>query len=295
MLTLFTVPKAFRGHIRVIQRNAIRSWTKISPPCEILLLGDEDGTAELATELQVRHVPSIERNEQGTPTINSIFAEAQAAAKHPHLCYVNADIIFMGEFLPAIRKVWEEFGDAIMVGRRWDVDVREDFDFSGEWEQRLRARVKRTGRRQAPSAIDYLVFKNGQFREIPPFAVGRANWDNWMLYAAASQHAPIVDLSKCVKAVHQSHDYSHHQDGVGVWTGQEAQRNMELAGGRMNLYTILDANYRLTKQGIIRRPIHSYHLYRLFTYYCEKSPFLHPAISLVRWLRNAWLFRGRFA
>ena len=56
MLTIFTIPKCFRGHISVIQRNAIRSWRMLRPECEIILFGDEEGMKEVAEEFGVRHI-----------------------------------------------------------------------------------------------------------------------------------------------------------------------------------------------------------------------------------------------
>ena len=53
MLTLFTIPKAFVGHIGDIQRNAIKSWTLLRPKCEVILLADDSGTSEVAEELGV--------------------------------------------------------------------------------------------------------------------------------------------------------------------------------------------------------------------------------------------------
>jgi hypothetical protein len=50
MLTIFTIPKPFRGHIEVIQRNAIESWLRLRPQCEIILCGDDPGVAEAASE-----------------------------------------------------------------------------------------------------------------------------------------------------------------------------------------------------------------------------------------------------
>ena len=41
MITFFATPKPFRGHIRVIQRNAIQSWQRLHSDAEILLLGPE--------------------------------------------------------------------------------------------------------------------------------------------------------------------------------------------------------------------------------------------------------------
>jgi len=37
-LTIFAIPKAFRGHIGVIQRNAIETWTRMRPAPQVLLL-----------------------------------------------------------------------------------------------------------------------------------------------------------------------------------------------------------------------------------------------------------------
>ena len=45
MLTFFSTPKPFVGHIDVIQRNALRSWRQIHPDIEILLFGDDAGAA----------------------------------------------------------------------------------------------------------------------------------------------------------------------------------------------------------------------------------------------------------
>src|SRR5712691_10486867 len=66
MLTIFATPKPFRGHIAVIQRNAIRSWTLLRPACEIILMGNDGGTADIAAEFGVRYVPDVARNTLGT-------------------------------------------------------------------------------------------------------------------------------------------------------------------------------------------------------------------------------------
>lgn len=49
-LTIFAVPKPFRGQIGIIQRNAIQSWTKLKLRPEIILLGNDEGTQEIARE-----------------------------------------------------------------------------------------------------------------------------------------------------------------------------------------------------------------------------------------------------
>ena len=66
MLTIFSTPKLFRGHIGDIQRNALRSWLLLDPQAEVILFGDEEGTAEVCQELGLRHEPQVLRSEHGT-------------------------------------------------------------------------------------------------------------------------------------------------------------------------------------------------------------------------------------
>ena len=107
MLTLFSVPKAFEGLMDVIQRNAIKSWTLLEPSCEIILMGDDQGTSEAAADMGVRHIPDLNRNEFGTPLLDHAFQMAAAESKYPLLCFVNADIILMGDILEAVKRVQE--------------------------------------------------------------------------------------------------------------------------------------------------------------------------------------------
>jgi len=61
--------------------------------------------------------------------------------------------------------------------------------------------------------LDYFIFPCGLFRDIPPFAVGRPAWDNWLVYKARSLGLPVIDATKMVTAIHQNHAYSHHPMG----------------------------------------------------------------------------------
>ncbi|MEM2591489.1 MAG: hypothetical protein QXI60_02785 [Thermofilaceae archaeon] len=255
MLTIFACPKPFTDpHIAIIQRNAITSWTLLRPKPEIILFGDEEGVAEICRELGLRHVPEIARNEFGTPLLNDIFEKAQNLATHEILCYVNADIILMSDFMEAVKRVSQWQDRFLMVGQRWDVDIRELIDFSEScWEHRLREHVQRNGHQKPPSWVDYFVFKKGLFSNIPPFALGRTTFDNWLIWKARINRASVVDASLVVIAVHQNHDYSHVPGGEPqVWQGEEAKRNYQLAGGWTHCYIIADATHRLTPSGIRR-------------------------------------------
>lgn len=252
MLTLFTTPKPFRGHIGTIQRNAIRSWTFLEPRPEIIIFGNEEGAAEVAQAENVLHVPDIARNEFGTPLLNDLFQKAEMLSTFPVLCYVNADIVFLSDFTTALQRVGESFKTFLMVGQRWDVDIREPLNFSNkDWQASLRDLAKTTNRQKPPEWADYFAFTRGFGKGVLPFAVGRTCWDNWLIWHARAIGASVVDCSAVILAVHQNHDYSHHPKGEsGAWRGEEAMRNAKLSGGRKHHYTIRASTHEFTILGI---------------------------------------------
>jgi hypothetical protein len=82
MLTLFTTAKPFEGHSGIIQRNALKSWKLLHSDVEVILFGDDPGSAEIARELGFRHEPFVERNSFGTKRLDYIFDRAQELARH---------------------------------------------------------------------------------------------------------------------------------------------------------------------------------------------------------------------
>jgi len=254
MLTIFALPKPFRGHTGLIQTNAIQIWTQLRPSCKIILFGDEEGTAEVAAKFGIKYVPDVERNEYGTPLVNSLFSTAQNLAKHNFVCYVNADIILMSDFVKAIHQVQEQ--SSLIVGRRWDLDLKEPLDFSNpDWESQLHARLAKEGSLHGLGGIDYFLFPRGTYQDIPPFAIGRTAWDNWLIYQARALGLPVIDATKAVTIVHQNHDYGRFQtegnkSGQGERKGTEGMRNRELLGGECYAFSLLDATYCLTPTGL---------------------------------------------
>jgi hypothetical protein len=260
MITIFAMPKAFRGHIDVIQRNAFESWMRLSIKPEIILFGTDEGTAEAAREFGLRHVPEVARNAEGTPLVNDLFAQGQRYATNNLLCYVNADIILLNDFSAAVEKIAPFHSPLLMVGQRTDMDITQPVDFSNSaWESRLREQARASGALRPYTFIDYFAFSKGLYADLLPLALGRGGWDNWLIWRARSRKATVIDVSSAVLAVHQNHDYSHHPDGSkGVWTGTEARRNRELIGWWYHKHTIEDASHRLTPSGLKRSHRHAW-------------------------------------
>lgn len=284
-IALFALPKAFTGHIGVIQNNAIESWKRL-PSCKVTLVGDDPGVAEAAKRHNVDYAAHVERTSHGTPRVDSIFETVERMHPGPLRGYVNADILLTADILKADRRVRETFPNALVIGRRWDVDIKEPLDFSPGWEDRLRGRAHRDGQVHAHTGIDYYLFPSGTWPSVPPFAIGRATWDSWLIFDAIRRGVPVVDVSPSVVVVHQNHDYSHHPQGAeGIWKGEEAKTNLALAGGITRAYTILDSQYILTPRRVRKRRS-LYRAYRSLVSASEKHPSLRPILRLVRWVRG---------
>jgi hypothetical protein len=248
MLTLFTTAKPFVGHSGVIQRNALKSWTRLGADVEVILFGDEEGAAETAQELGLRHEPVAECNERGTKRVDYLFRRAQKIARHEVLCYCNCDILLMEDFRRAVERVAGAREKFLMVGRRWDVNVAAALDFARtDWQVRVRELAMKAARRRGPEWIDYFVFTRGLYGgEMPKLVLGRVHWDNWLVWKALNAGGAVVDASREVIAAHQNHDYGYHPWGKqGVWNDEEAGSNYRLAGGWRHLRTIADAREML--------------------------------------------------
>jgi hypothetical protein len=251
-LTIFSIPKPFRGHIALIQRNAIQSWKHIGGEVRIVLFGDDDGVADEAASAGVEHVGDVPRSELGTPLLNAVFDDVRSRRTSELACYVNADIILAPDLLAAASRL--HMARFLAVGRRWDVDVSESIDFrQTDARAELRELAHRNGKPHPPTGSDYFLYPGAIDWGFPPFAVGRPGWDNWLIFRARRLGIPVVDVSECVEVIHQNHEYGHvpsaRDDG---WEGPEADRNRDLAGGDQNLFDLRDASHQLTRRGLKR-------------------------------------------
>lgn len=233
MISFFSIPKPFVGQFTTIQMNALRSWRALSPDLDILLFGDAQGVETAAGSVGARHFSDVMTNEFKTPLLHDVFATAEDAARYDLLCFLNADIILMSDFLVA-RDVVSSCLDAyLMVGQRLSMTIDNplEIDVGRNWEASLRLKSGESGGLDRPSAIDYFVFHKGLFGCLPPFAVGRPPYDHWLVARALEVGVPVVDATDAVMAVHQRHDYSHVEGGqVEAYHGEEARRNQALAG-----------------------------------------------------------------
>ncbi|QDU70794.1 hypothetical protein [Mucisphaera calidilacus] len=245
-IAFFTTPKPFHGHAGVIQRNALRSWARLDPRPEIILLGDDAGTAEMAFELGAEHLLDIPRTDEGMPQLDGLFRLAEQHTSARYLNFINADVILTHHFWPAARAARRAHNRLLMVGRRYDVRIDDDLSFDDGWDDRLIERAHSENRLGGPQFIDYFLYRRGIWGRIPPFSVARYSWDNWMVFRARQQRVPVIDATAALPTVHQNHEpaeVNRRRQGVRLSPG--ARRNLELAGGKECLYTIWDSTHVL--------------------------------------------------
>ncbi len=244
------------------QRNAIKSWTLLRD-VDVILLGEEEGLAEAAHEFGVKHISSVERNANGTPLISSMFKLARENSNSEYLCIINADMILMPDFVEAAlessslllekRTASRSTPYFVVLSQRWDYDITSPIDFAEGWESGLRESVRKQNQLHRPAGSDFFLFPKSCYADIPNFIIGRAGWDNWMIYKARAEGWAVIDCTPSVMIVHQNHDYSHLPEGKPHYEHPDTNENIRLAGGQANIrYTILDATHQLVGDKLVR-------------------------------------------
>ncbi len=290
LITIFSAPKPFTNrHIATIQKNAIRSWLQLSE-VNVILFGDEPGLAEAAAELSVTHLREIPRSPSGAPLMNAMFRLARETSPTPLYAIVNADILLFDDFVEAAKNVSAQKEKFVLMGRRWDLEITTPLDFSAGWQESLRAKVKTQGTLHPPAGSDYFLFPAFCYTDLPAFIIGRAGWDNWMIYHARKNGFPAIDATADVMIIHQNHDYSHLPGGQPHYKHPETEINIRLAGGRpMTRFTLLDADHRLVNGQILPQKLNRARLWRKI----ETWPLL--TLNSTRLSNLLWRLKKRLA
>ncbi len=259
--TILFCPKAFINEYKQMQRNAIISWKNLEPCPEIIMLGEEEGCKEVAAEFGLKHIPEIEVNQYGTPLIPSLFTEGQNLSSNAIIVYINSDIILFPAFVENIRQILNHNpGDFLMIGERHDMDVYEVLnpestykDITAQLEE-LERRSQTDSRGHGKRGIDFFVFRRGMFTDIPPFALGRLVWDNWLCWDALQQQIPVIEAADEISALHQNHTYNYNGNNrQTIRNGEEAKQNLDLAFGRCRCRHIGNSQFVLKHNQILWR------------------------------------------
>lgn len=229
MITFFTCPRPFEGEFVKLQRTAIQSWMTAVPGCEIVFFEEFRSDTMAGWDFKKDNgigSRAVEYNDAGTPLINSAFTMIELFGLYTHnrnqlmwhhdhdlLCYISADIILGGDFqftLEAISDIERPF----VIGQRWDID---------------RDAPVNTAVLHDPAGIDYFIYRRGTLGEIPPFAVGRTAYDNWLVWAAVEKWGmTVIDATHDITAIHVNHGYPGFDTKAEFRSTQEVAENRRL-------------------------------------------------------------------
>jgi len=255
MITLFSTCKPFRGVYEHIQQNALHSWALLKPRPDVILFGNDAGTAKAARMFKFQHVTKIHsrsfkeryRNKPTSratkPNISDMFRIAEKMSTGNLLVYVNADILLTNltsEFL----RVSQRLSRFLLIGQRYNVSVNKLLRFGKSWSGQLHP----IGKLHPPCGIDYIAFTKGLWGSLPDFTVGYIGFDNYLVSTALERGIPVVDGTKTILAYHQIHPIRQRMD-----TGDRHNLN---TWGSMPWQThgfISDATWVLDNDGVRKK------------------------------------------
>jgi hypothetical protein len=226
----------------------------LRPKPRIILFCDEEGTAEVLRGLDIEVVDEVATNSHGTPLVSDMFKQADSRATTDVMAFVSADIILPQRTLQAARLASRWSPRFLLVAQRHDADVRRLLEFDDGWEKGWGAEAVARGKLHSPGAIDLFMYARGQYENMPPFAIGRTAYDNWLLWSTVASGIPLIDATKFLTLIHQNHDYVNPKN-VDVWNGEEARENRSWVKHWSNFYSITHATWAMTSDGQIRRAL----------------------------------------
>ena len=137
------------------------------------------------------------------------------------------------------------------VGRRFNLDLDSLVDFQSSDVNDDFFEMAEAEAVEFVMTSDYFIFRRNEFPKLPPFAVGRPYWDNWMVYAGRMASLPVVDVTQAVFAVHQNHGHAHIQQvREREYYGPEGDQNLELLGIE-NAFSLHDVTQIMDPENVL--------------------------------------------
>jgi hypothetical protein len=239
-ITFVSVPRpnlSASAHGRT--KLAIASWLCASPSARVLLFVNRtefDPSGRLPAELdrlfgaRVIYGGPIKRDFGGVPYIDDWFRQAVRRAPSRFVCLINADILLSAAWLARAKQVYRAIGDApiVVIGQRIDFDLNEtlfaELSFSqGSLLPEIDAMVRKSRHSEhSPYGVDNFLFEIERLpfdpERIPPFIMGRYNWDNWVIgYLNGICDTVTFNLNPPIYHInHKRHNFDTEDDRVAV-------------------------------------------------------------------------------
>lgn len=208
-MIIFSSPKPFNKDTTSVQLSAIRSWALACPGVKIFLFGDQQAVRPICEREGWLYAGSLPVTERGGEILSTMFRGMSRQYPDEMLLYLNSDILLQHSFSRSLVGLEKVPGPWLASCRRWCLPAWEGGAKQGTELLKFLGSVENHGHYGPASALDLFLFRGLNLDSMPPFRIGHAGWDNWMIYHARMLGIPIIDLSPAILALHCRHDYSY--------------------------------------------------------------------------------------
>jgi hypothetical protein len=213
MITFVTTFKPFKPPFDVIQLNALNSWLRFCPPCEVVFVGPDEVVEDAVKHLQyIKIIHNIKRSSSGAPFLNDLIRQGEKVADNDLICLINKDIIIVDDILKVLKSLYKIFNtNFLLVFRSYDMDINKLLKYGNDLINYIRNHILSQYEKlnRKPLCIDLFVFGKGLFDKIPPLVIGRFIWARWLIYKALSYGLPVIDATEVLTVIYQLHNYDH--------------------------------------------------------------------------------------
>lgn len=210
-ITFISVPRPLKkDKAKRSMKLALSSWLAASPKSHVLLFINRtefDKSGKFTNEIdqlfgkdRVIYAGDIRTDLKNVPYINEWFIQGIMQSPSKYVCFINSDIVLSSNWLKRVKQVFSipEMQDKplVLIGQRIDFDLKEEsfktIEFSKfhnnehELLNEIDSLVNKSQHSDhSPYGVDTFTFRADKppFDPylIPPFIMGRYNWDNWII------------------------------------------------------------------------------------------------------------------
>ncbi|OHT04766.1 hypothetical protein TRFO_06211 [Tritrichomonas foetus] len=203
-LTFVSVPRPLKkDKQKRTMKLALSSWLACSPKSRVLLFIERDEfdpTGKIPDEIdnifgkdRVIYAGGIRCDHSGVPYIHEWFIQGIKQSPSKYITFINSDILLSENWLKRVKQIFNIMDDkpTVLIGQRIDFDLKgEKFQKLIFSQDKLLNSIDNMVQESkhsdhSPFGIDTFTFRADKPpfdpEMIPPFMMGRYNWDNWLI------------------------------------------------------------------------------------------------------------------
>ena len=207
-VVIFSTFKPFIRDFVTEQTNALSSWKKLRCNPKIVIIGDDEGVADICKKHSVIHHEQVKKNKYGTPLVKDIFEQGWKYTTNDDICiFLNGDIILTDTLCDGLDRFVKEYPNYktlkyLITTIRYDWYNFRPIDFSNpNWESIIVKDMK--GKCSPASAVDIFIHRKGTIKDIPDSGIAKMSYDSWILACANKEFDVTINATRVIKIYHQ--------------------------------------------------------------------------------------------